>query len=118
MAILFPGPYPPWPVPYKYPKDQVKHYKTRCAWMLRDWRINLYYFVAMLVLGASMIVTVLVGRSQVNFEGGGLQAATGTGFKVFWGAWGCWMIAQCLCMWQTGLIIKREGKKRTKISKG
>ncbi|OWZ67053.1 hypothetical protein AYX15_01805 [Cryptococcus neoformans] len=117
LAILFPGPYPPWPVPSKYPTE-VKHYRTRCAWLLRDWRFNLYYFLAMLVLGLSMIVTVLVGRAKVNTGGGGLKARPGTGFGVFFAAWACWICAQMLCMWKTGIVMRREGKGRTKHSKG
>ncbi|KIR57852.1 hypothetical protein I314_06357 [Cryptococcus bacillisporus CA1873] len=118
LAILFPGPYPPWPVPRNHPPE-VKHYRTRCAWLLRDWRFNLYYFLAMLALGLSMIVTVLVGKGKVNnTEGGSLKAQPGTGFGVFFVAWVCWVYAQMLCMWKNGLIMRGEGKERTKYSKG
>ncbi|KIR26103.1 hypothetical protein I307_06054 [Cryptococcus deuterogattii 99/473] len=96
LAILFPGPYPPWPVPRKHPPE-VKYYSTRCAWLLRDWRFNLYYFLAMLALGLSMVVTV----QELGLE-----------------SWACWVYAQMLCMWKTGLIMRHEGKDRTKYSKG
>ncbi|WWD06093.1 hypothetical protein V865_004178 [Kwoniella europaea PYCC6329] len=117
-TIRFEKPYPPWPVPPKsqWPKGkEMPSKRTRIAWILRDWRTHLIYFMLMLVFCLPTIVTVLVGKSEVNANGG-LKADTGYGFIFLWVAWVFLMFSQGLCMFKYGLIYKR--KERSKQSTG
>ncbi|WVQ82915.1 hypothetical protein IAT38_005051 [Cryptococcus sp. DSM 104549] len=116
MAFRHPAPYPPWPVPSKYP-DDVKNVRTRCAWIMRDWRTQLIFFVVMMVLCLPAIVTVMVGRQGVKDMNTGLVAKPGTGFNILIGAWVLWILAQGLAMWKRGMVVSK-GKKRSKYSQG
>ncbi|WVW81465.1 hypothetical protein I302_103459 [Kwoniella bestiolae CBS 10118] len=114
-CINFEKPYPPWPVPpkSKWPtgkeKDQISSKRTKIAWILRDWRTHSVYFILMLVFLLPSVVTVLIGKSEVNGQGG-LKADTGLGFTLIWISWVAFMISQGFCMYKDGLVYRRKKK--------
>ncbi|WVR03243.1 hypothetical protein IAU60_000234 [Kwoniella sp. DSM 27419] len=126
LAIRFPGPYPPWPVPpaSKRPKEARKSVRTRIAWDLRRWQTQLQYFCVIAIFLLPTIVTVCIGRYDINAStndrvlGGSLVAAFGNGFTAIVVGWVVLILAQLLCMWKTGLVMKREDKVRSNRSKG
>ncbi|KAK8844594.1 hypothetical protein IAR55_006441 [Kwoniella newhampshirensis] len=121
ISIRFPGPYPALTTPFnhtKWPSSVRNSYQTSSAWVLRSWKYQLVGFAGMLCLVLPTVVTVLVGRGDVNGQDGPMRGKVGNGFSVLLGAWGCTTVAQILCMWNTGLVIRRPGKERSKKSKG
>ncbi|WWC85526.1 uncharacterized protein L201_000390 [Kwoniella dendrophila CBS 6074] len=86
LTIRFEKPYPPWPVPpkSKWPKD-LPSTKTKIAWIIKDWRTNLVFFILMIILVVPCVITVLVGKSGIKKDigiGGALKASTGYGFDL------------------------------------
>ncbi|WWD22855.1 hypothetical protein CI109_107349 [Kwoniella shandongensis] len=129
FVIRFPGPYPPLSIPWQYsnlPPEVRRSWQTTAAWMSRNWKWQLVTFIIHMAFFLPTIVTVLIAKGEVNdtysgtqlIGGGGLDAKLGNGFSVLVGAWVCMVLSQILCVWKTGLVMRREGKKRSKKSKG
>ncbi|WRT63419.1 uncharacterized protein IL334_000324 [Kwoniella shivajii] len=125
FALRFPGPYPPYPMPpkseRKWSKDTPINTQTKIAWILRDWKTHVIFFILMSILLIPTIVTVLIAKSKLNNTdkvaiGGALISNVGTGFDLIFASWVCLLIAQGFCMLRNGLIPK--GKKVSKLSTG
>ncbi|WWC57812.1 uncharacterized protein I303_100347 [Kwoniella dejecticola CBS 10117] len=116
VCINFKGPYPPWPVPRKrvWAEDEVRTKKNKIAWMLRNWRIQLDFFVLSIIFILPAIVTIGVGINNVKSEvgvGGGLKAEMGHGSLAIIAAWVLFMCAQLLSMSKYGLMAWRKDVK-------
>nr|ODN88968.1 hypothetical protein L203_02374 [Cryptococcus depauperatus CBS 7841] len=85
-SFHFRGPYPECSARRKNSenaKKARKHWRTRIAWWLRNWKVHLIFLVIMLLLNILAIAFVLAGWVYINNDkNNGLKAELGLGFSL------------------------------------